>query len=115
MAAPLPYLVSNKNVGLLFAKIASSAVPDAFSTRHLSETLGIKATNDRSLIPLMRSLGFLDDANRPTEEYRKLKNTGAAKRAIAQGVRKAYAGLFKANENANTLDLTSYRQKLVTA
>jgi hypothetical protein len=109
MAVSLPYLVSNKNVGLLFEKIASSAIPDAFSTRHLSDTLGIKAANDRSLIPLLRNLGFLDDSNRPTEEYRKLKNTATARKAVANGIRKAYATLFKANEAANALDTASLK------
>lgn len=103
MAQTLPYLSSNKNVTALFEKIASAQKPSTFTHRFLQETIGLKGTNDRSLIPLLRNLGFLDSANVPTAAYDLLKNKATAKRAIAEGVRKAYPDLFKANEKADDL------------
>jgi hypothetical protein len=103
MAQTLPYLSSNKNVAKLFEKILSAQKPSTFTHQYLQNTIGLKGTNDRPLIPLLRTLGFLDSANVPTSAYDLLKNQATAKRAIAAGVRKAYDGLFKANEKADAL------------
>ncbi len=104
MAQPLPYLASNKNVAKLFENILSAQKPSTFTHDYLQNTIGLKGTNDRALITLLRNLGFLDAANTPTSYYDLLKNKMAAKIAIAEGIRKAYAPLFKANENANELN-----------
>ena len=103
MAQPLPYLSSNKNLSKLFEKILSAQKPPTFTHTYLQNTIGLKGTNDRPLIPLLRTLGFLDSANVPTSAYDLLKNKATAKFAIAAGIKKAYEGLFKANENANEL------------
>lgn len=98
MAKELPYLVTNKNVGTLFERIEKAKIPDAFTVKFLAETIGLKGTNDRQLISMLKKLGFLDNAGKPSTEYSRLKNKGTAKAAIAEGVRKAYAPLFEANE-----------------
>jgi len=103
MAATLPYLASYKNVGTLFDKIAAAKIPEAFSQPYLYQTLGLKSKADRGLIPLLRSLGFIDAAGKPTADYAALKNRSLARAAIAAAVRRAYAPLFEANENAQAL------------
>jgi hypothetical protein len=103
MPVSLPYLSSNKNVEALFSTIQSAKVPDRFTQEFLATTIGLKGTNDRGMIPLLRNLGFLDQSGSPTSTYRQLKNKEAAKSAIADGIRTAYAPLFEANENAYTL------------
>ncbi len=105
MAKELPYLSSYKNVGLLFEKIASAKIPEAFVQKYLYETLGLKSVGDRQLIPLLRSMGLIDQTGKPTSEYSKLKNNLLARGAIAEGIKKAYTPLFAANEKANTLTL----------
>lgn len=103
MPASLPYLSSNKNVETLFSTIQSAKVPDRFTQDFLATTIGLKGTNDRGMIPLLRTLGFLDQSGTPTPAYRQLKNRESARVAIANGVRAAYAPLFEANENAQSL------------
>ena len=87
MAVSLPYLPSNKNVETLFAKIQSAKVPDRFSQEYLKTILGLKSTADRALIPLLRSLGFLDQAGAPTNNYRLLKNSDTAKQTLGKAIR----------------------------
>src|SRR5882762_943706 len=99
----LPYLPSNKNVKALFDKILTAQKPSTFTHDYLQNTIGLKGTNDRPLIPLLRNLNFLNTANVPTAAYDLLKNNSTAKAAIAEGIRNAYDSVFKANENANTL------------
>lgn len=103
VAQTLPYLSSNKNVAELFEKILSAQKPPSFTHAYLQNTIGLKGTNDRPLIPMLRTLGFLDSANIPTPSYDLLKNKATAKGAIAAAIRKAWEPLFKANEKANEL------------
>lgn len=103
MAQTLPYLASYKNVGRLFEKILTAQRPETFTHEYLRSTIGLKGTGDRPLIPYLRTLGFLDAANRPTAAYDLLKNPAKAKNAIAAGIKLAYEPLFKANENADKL------------
>ena len=104
VAKELPYLPTYKNLPLLFEKIEKAKVPDAFTVRYLSDTFGLKSTNDRALIPLLKKLGFLDASGKPTEEYARLKNKDLAKAAIADGIKRGYAPLYEANENAHELN-----------
>jgi hypothetical protein len=103
MPADLPYLPTYKNVGKLFEKIAAAKTPDTFTHPFLYETLGLKSVGDRPLIPLLKSLGFLDQSGKPTAQYHLLKNKSTSGRAIAEAVRSAYEPLFAANENAHRL------------
>lgn len=76
MPVQLPYLSSYKNVPTIFEKIAAAKVPETFTHNFLQNTLGLKNTSDRPLIPFLRSLGFIDNSGKPTSEYNLLK--GAA-------------------------------------
>ncbi len=76
MPKDLPYLASYKNLPKLFQAIAAAKVPDAFTHGFLYETLGLKGTGDRPLIPYLKKLGFLDPAGKPTSSYALLKNYG---------------------------------------
>jgi hypothetical protein len=103
MASTLPVLESCKNVEKLFRSIQAAKRPEAFTHKFLYETLGLKSIADRPLVAFLRTLGFLDAANKPTAEYAALKNEAEAKRAVARAVRRAYAPLFAANEKAHQL------------
>lgn len=103
MAVSLPYLVSYKNLGTLFEKIYSAKVPEAgFTHNFLQTTIGLKNSNDRAMIPLLRSLGFIDQSNIPTPAYRQLKGENR-KKAIADGIKRAYAPLFDSDQDAHKL------------
>jgi hypothetical protein len=101
MAVSLPYLASNKNLPTLFEKIGSAKIPDAFNHEFLQTTIGLKGSNDRSMISLLRYMGFIDQSNFPTPAYRVLKGDKEARRiAWGEGVVRAYKPLFDADEEA---------------
>lgn len=104
MAIDLPYLASNKNVGVLFEKIASAKVPDAMTQTYLANTIGLKSMADRQLIGILKKLGFLDTSGKPTDKFALLKNKSTAPFALADGIKVAYRPLFEANENAHKLE-----------
>jgi hypothetical protein len=102
MAVSLPYLVSYKNLPVLFEKINSAKIPEKFTHNFLLTTIGLKGTNDRPVIPLLRSLGFLDPSGTPTPSYRLLKGD-KRKAVLAEGITKAYGPLFDADQEAYKL------------
>ena len=102
MPVSLPYLSSNKNLGSLFERIASAKIPSKFTHGFLHTTIGLKGTNDRPLITLLRNLGFIDQSGTPMASYALLKGS-KHKAAIADGIRTAYGPLFSADERANEL------------
>lgn len=104
MAHELPYLPSYKNVSVLFDSISTAKVPESFTQKFLIETIGLKASGDRSLINLLKQLGFLDGNGKPTQRYAALKNDRIAGIEIARGIKEAYQPLFDANEKANELE-----------
>lgn len=103
MPTQLPYLPSYKNVDKFFEALAAAKTPDAVTQRFLQETLGLKSTGDRPLIPLLRQLGFIDSAGKPTPSYSALKNPSRVRAAMAEAIRGAYRPLFDANESADKL------------
>lgn len=100
----LPYLPSYKNVGALFDKIGAAKVPDAFTQKYLYHTIGLKSAGDRAFISMLKTLGFVDNAGKPTPRYAALKNDKIAGIEIARGIKEAYEPLFSANENAHKLE-----------
>lgn len=55
------------------------------------------------MIPVLKSLGFLNDAATPTDRYRRYKDKSVAKTSLAQGIREAYADVF-------AIDTEAYRK-----
>jgi hypothetical protein len=103
MPTVLPYLASNKNVETLFSKIAAARIPPKFTHEFLTQTIGLKGANDRGLIPMLRTLGYLDQSSTPTPQYGQLKNSATAKISLAAAIRSAYKPLFDSDENADKL------------
>ena len=103
MPSALPYVPNYGKIKALFEKVASARVPDTFTQAYLADTLGLKSGGDRPLIPLLKALGLIDPSGRPTAEYALLKNSQRAGATLAQGVGRAFAPLFAANENAHKL------------
>jgi len=103
LAKDLFYLASYKNVDKLFEKIEAAKAPEVFTNSFLTDTIGLKSTADRSLINMLKKMGFLDPTGRPTESYGLLKNKNVSRAAIADGLRTLFAPLFEANERANEL------------
>ena len=104
MAKELPYVANCKNLPALFERIKTARVPEAFTHKFMYETIGLKSVADRSLITLLKKLGFLDQGGKPTQEYPLLKNPKTQGPVIATGIRRAYNALFDANESAHALN-----------
>ena len=64
------------------------------------------------MIPLLKKLGFVDQANVPTQAYKDFRDDTMSRAVMAQKLREAYAPLFAANEYAWRLDRKELHSKL---
>lgn len=102
MALPSSYFTSTKNLAAILAQMQKGQVPPKFTYDHLKQ-LGFPSSNDRPVIPILKALGFLDQAGVPQDRYRRFKDTSNAKRVLAEGIKEAYADLFAIDEAAQKL------------
>jgi hypothetical protein len=93
---------SVKNMDSILAQIRRAAVPPKFTYEFL-KGLGFPSSNDRPIIPLMKSLGLLDEQGVPRDRYRQFKDESQWERILAEGIREAYADVYAVDEKAHGL------------
>ena len=98
----VPYMPSVKNLHAILDKVQHAAVPDAFGYDFLSD-LGFTSSNDRSVVKLMKYLGFLDSSGRPQTSYREFVNPSKTKVVLAERLRSAYNDLYVSNKKAQEI------------
>lgn len=113
MALPTSYLTSAKNLEGILAAMQSAQAPEKFTQAFL-ESLEFKSNGDRLVIGVLKSIGFLDDAGRPTDRYFRFLDQTQAPKVIAEGVREAYQDLFKVNTKAQDLSKQEVVNKFKT-
>jgi hypothetical protein len=109
-----PYVNAYGAIPTLFQAIRHAAVPTKFTQDFLESVLGMKSTSHRALIPLLKRLGLLDQANVPTEKYKQVRDPDQGDVVLAEQLRAAYADLYRANEYAHRLDKNELTAKLRT-
>jgi hypothetical protein len=107
-----PYVNAYNSIPKLFSGIKSAAVPPKVSQNFLESVLDLKSSSHRALIPLLKKLGFIDQANVPTQAYKDFREDSLAGSIMAQKLRDAYPSLFAANEYAWKLNKTDLQSKL---
>lgn len=113
MALPTSYLTSTKNLGGILNSIVGAQAPEKFTTRFL-ESLDYKASTDRLIIAVLKSLGFLADDGRPTQRYFEYLDQTRSATVMSQAIREAYADLFQVNKFANKMSKAEVMNKLKT-
>jgi hypothetical protein len=109
---PTSYMQSSKHLPDIMGEIQQAQVPPKFTIEFL-RTLGFTSSNDRSILGVLKALGFLDQSGVPTDRYRRYRNKSEAPYVLAEALREAYSDLFLARENAQSL--TNERVKGILA
>jgi hypothetical protein len=107
-----PYVNNYGKLKQLFAEIAKATVPPKFTQDFLNTVLGLKSSSDRAFIPFLKRLGFLDQSNTPTQDYKDYRDETRAKKVMASRVRQSYHQVFQANEYAYNLDKKDFNALL---
>jgi hypothetical protein len=74
-------------------KIRTTGVPPKANGDWL-KALGYTSSNDKSIPPILKALGFLDGSNAPTQRWRDFRGADH-RRVLGVGVREAYGELFE--------------------
>jgi hypothetical protein len=109
-----PYVNGYGNIVKLFREIQKASVPPKFTNDFMVSVLGLKSTSYRAMIPLLKRLGFLDQANVPTQTYKDYRDESKSRSILAEQLRKAYSELYLANEYCHKLSKTELIGKLKT-
>jgi hypothetical protein len=105
MAQAVPAIIATNAIPRYLESIPKVGVPDKVDPNYL-KGLGFKNSNDRALVPLFKSLGFLESGGKPTELYRNYRAAAgdSAKKILGDAVRQCYAGLFGTYSDAQSQD-----------
>ena len=114
MADYPPYVTGYGGIPTLFREIKSASVPPKFTQDFMSTALGLTSSSYRAMIPLLKKLGFVDQANVPTQAYKDYRDDSQSGFVMSQRLREAYSSLFTANEYAWKLDKKDLATKLKT-
>lgn len=98
-----PYTPSPKNVKEFFKAIKSLGTPPKVNNSYLP-TIGFKSSNDRYLVGVSKFLGFIDNANVPTQKWDAFRDKNKAESVMASAIKTAYDDLFATYHNAESKD-----------
>lgn len=101
MPGDIPYMPSVGNLPKILDKIRSAQTPPRFSYDFLRSNLGFSSSNDRPVIKVLKTLGFLTADSRPTPRYNEFRAQQGKSAALAQGLREGWADIFLSDQNAH--------------
>lgn len=93
-----PFINSTGLISKIFAKIQEAQEPERYTQDFQGTVLGYGSGSAKPFIPFLKRLGFLESDGRPTDIYRRFRNSDTAGAAMAEAIRKGYSELFKRNE-----------------
>jgi hypothetical protein len=93
---------STKNLGAILDKMASAGTPPKFTHEFLRSNLGFTSSGDRSVVRVLRALGFLTPDAVPTPRYNDFRDAGRRGAALAAGPREGWADVFLSDQGAHS-------------
>jgi hypothetical protein len=98
-----PYTPTPQNVKTFFETIQGLGIPPKVNQAYLP-TIGFKSANDRYLVGVSKSLGFVDTAGKPTTKWRDFKDKTKAPKVMADAIKTTYADLYSTYPDADKKD-----------
>lgn len=96
-----PYTQNTGNLISLISQIGKNGTPDKFTVKDLP-IWGYKSSNDRSIVSVLKFIGFLDSSGAPTQLWRDARTKPEI--AVASGMREGYKALFQTFPDADRKD-----------
>lgn len=96
----LPYSGTPGSISKVLDAIISAEVPDKFSISFMENILNLSGGGARTAPPLMKKMGFLSSDGTPTDRYSRFRTKSRRGEAALEGLKSAYAEIFKKNEYA---------------
>ena len=97
--AEFPYTTVPGKLSDLFKKIKGVGIPDKATQKWL-QSVGFKSSNDKSLLPVLRFIGFLDTSGYPTERWKKYRGK-EVNQVLVEAIRTGYHELYSTYPDAH--------------
>ncbi|MCI0404976.1 MAG: DUF5343 domain-containing protein [candidate division Zixibacteria bacterium] len=101
--AEFPYTPNAASLKRFFVQIQTIGTPSKVTIKWI-QSLGFKTSNDRSILSILKSLGFTDNSGTPSEKWQAYRNKKQAGSVLAMALREAYSSLFETYPDANRKD-----------
>src|SRR5258708_2959500 len=88
----------------ILGKIREVGVPQKVTTQYL-KTIGFTSSNDSSLIPVLKYIGFIDASGVPTTKWSQFRG-GSYKKVLGDALRENYSDLFNVYPDAQSRSRT---------
>jgi hypothetical protein len=95
----VPYTTVPGKIGSLLNKIKSNGVPKKVDTVWL-KAIGFTSSNDKSLLPVLKNIDFVDGGKAPTDRWRKFRGIDGDI-ALGEAIRQGYSDLYDFYEDAH--------------
>ena len=89
-----PYITVTGKLKKFIEMIPKMGVPPKL-TQPTLPTLGFKSVNDRPIVTILQFIGFLNDKNEPTQDYKDFRVQDKAKNVMASAIRRVYPELLE--------------------
>lgn len=109
----MPYLTASGTLKRTLERLIDAQRPDKFNADFLENILKVKGGAARSTIPILKRMNFLTSDSVPTEYYAKFKTSSGRGHAALNGLRSAYAEIFKRSEYAHAVDESKLKDLIV--
>jgi len=86
-------------IGPLLTKIKSNGVPKKVDTVWL-KAIGFTSSNDKSLLPVLKNIDFVDSGKAPTDRWRKFRGIDGEV-ALGEAIRHGYSDLYDFYDDAH--------------
>lgn len=113
MAQTAIYSPTPGSITRFLTHMQTLGVPGKVTNQYLV-SVGFKSKNDRYLISILKSLGFLDSNGVPTDRWRSYRDKQKAKGVLAAAITEAYSGLFDVYPDAYRRDNEALRNYFST-
>ena len=104
------YVIAASRIPAFFDALRQGQAPKQF-TQQLLKDLGFASSNDRALIPLLKSLGFLSPDGKPTSRYHEYRDHSKSRNVMAEAIKEAYEEIFLITEKPSNSDKNKIQGK----
>jgi hypothetical protein len=109
----LSYTTSQGVLKATLDGIITAERPEKFSGDFLTTVLKMTGGSARAIPPILKRMGFLNSDGTPTDLYSRFKSDSGRSGAALEGLKKAFAEIFRRNEFAHRADADKVRDIIV--
>jgi hypothetical protein len=95
------YMNSSKNLSDILRRVQEAGAPEKFNTEFLRSTLGFSSSNDRSVVSILKNLGFISEDGVPTDRYNAFRSGMSAGHAMRDGLKEGWSDVFLSDQKAH--------------